>query len=77
MHKYFSTPDFEYICIIFVYIFRNSINKAGEKTLTVVFHAILSKKFKLDGGTKVVIRGDQPIFADDWNEGGVPITTET
>jgi hypothetical protein len=61
--------------MIFVYIFRNSINKADEKTLTVVFHAILSKKFKLDGGT-VVIRGGQPVFADGWSNGGVPITTE-
>jgi hypothetical protein len=64
------------ICIIFLFIFRNSINKADEKTLTVVFHAILSTKFSLDDVMKVVIRGDQPVFADDWNEGGVPVTTE-
>ena len=46
----------------------------GE-TITVVFHAILSEKFgKLDGGTKIVIRGDEPVF-EGWNKGGVSLVT--
>jgi hypothetical protein len=57
-------------------MFSNSGNQPAQKTLTVVFHAILSNKFKRDDDTKIVIRGQQPIFADGWKEGGVRITTE-
>jgi hypothetical protein len=60
----------------FPFIFSNSTINSAEKTLTVVFHAILSKEFKRDEDTKIVIRGKQPIFPDDWHEGGVPVSTK-
>ncbi|CAB4014622.1 Hypothetical predicted protein, partial [Paramuricea clavata] len=53
----------------------NSASNDSQNTLTVVFHAILSNKFKLEDGTKIVIRGDEPLFAGGWNKGGVPVTT--
>ena len=46
-----------------------------KETLTVVFHAILSEKFgKLDG-TKIVIRGEPPVF-EDWDKDSVVVVTE-
>ena len=58
-------------------MFRNLQKRDDEKeTLTVVFHAILSDKFgKLDDGTKIVIRGEDPVF-NGWNKGGVALVTE-
>ena len=70
----FFNPLF-HICTIFLFTFRNLINEADGETLTVVFHAILSKKFELDDGTTIVIRGDEPVFTG-WEEGGVPIDAE-
>jgi hypothetical protein len=64
------------ICVIFLFLFRNSRNEADGETLTVVFHAILSKKFTFDDGAVIVIRGDKPVFAGGWHEGGVPIYVE-
>ena len=58
-----TTHDFLYIC-------RTSTN--NEKTLTVVFHAILSDKFEVDDETRIVIRGDLPVFGG-WDDGGVPV----
>jgi hypothetical protein len=52
------------------------MNEADREILTVVFHAILSKQFKLGTGTEIVIRGDKPVFAGGWHEGGVPIYVE-
>jgi hypothetical protein len=57
---------------MFLFTFRNLINEADGENLTVVFHAILSK---LDDGTTIVIRGDEPVFTG-WYEGGVPIDAE-
>ncbi|CAB4006991.1 Hypothetical predicted protein [Paramuricea clavata] len=54
---------------------RSSINNADGKTLTVVFHAILSKKFEL-GDRIIVIRGDEPVFAGGWDGRGVPVIQE-
>ena len=57
-------------------MFRNVRQKdVQEETITVVFHAILSEKFgKLDDGTKIVIRGQGPIF-EGWDKGGVALVT--
>ena len=60
----------------FLYIFRTPINIVDEKALTVVFHAILSKRFDLDVVKKIVIRGEGPIFKGTWEKGGVPVTME-
>ena len=60
---------------ILLYIFRSSTDIGNEATLTVVFHAILSDKFDLDEGTKIVIRGEEPVF-DDWNKDGVTLKME-
>ncbi len=51
---------------IFFYIFRSSTKNSDHDTLTVVFHAILSNEFKWDDDSKVVIRGQEPIFPG-WN----------
>lgn len=44
---------------------------------TVVFHAILSDKLKVDndGKSRIVIRGVEPVF-DGWNEGGKHVTIQ-
>ena len=47
---------------------RNPTNNVGEKTLTIVFHAILSKNFNFDDGKKIVICGEEPIFAGGWEK---------
>jgi hypothetical protein len=59
---------------ILLHIFRNSTDNASNKCLTVIFHAILSDKFKLEEGTKIVIRGEEPVF-DGWHKGGVIVRT--
>lgn len=47
-----------------------------KETLTVVFHAILSEKFgKLDDGTKIVIRGENPVF-DGWSKDSVTVVID-
>jgi hypothetical protein len=48
---------------------------ADEKTFTVIFHAMLSNKFKSDDFVQVVIRGDEPVF-HGWNKGGEPVIVE-
>jgi hypothetical protein len=68
-----------------LHIFRNSDDKtmknddktsnADEKSITVVFHAILSNKCKLENDMKIVIRGGEPVF-NGWNKDGVHINTE-
>ena len=37
-----------------------------------MFHAMLSDRFKLDDQTKIVIRGDKPVFGG-WDQGDVPL----
>ncbi|CAB4021187.1 Hypothetical predicted protein [Paramuricea clavata] len=54
---------------------KHPTDSVDEQSLTVVFHAILSDKFKLDEGMNIVIRGDSPVF-DGWNKGGVDVTTQ-
>lgn len=44
----------------------------NEEYLTVVFHAILSEKFKKGREGRVVISGDDPIF-NGWNNTAVEI----
>jgi hypothetical protein len=61
-----------YYIYILLHIFRNSTDNANDKCLTVVFHAILSDKFKLNEGTKIVIRGDEPVFGG-WKNGSVNV----
>ena len=56
----------------FLCIFRNPPMKTDEKTLTVVFHAILSDNFPMGKDSKLVIRGDEPIF-DGWNKHGIHV----
>ena len=52
-------------------MFRNStVNESQQETITVIFHAIVSEKFKLDDVTKFVIRGEDPVFKG-WNKDGV------
>jgi hypothetical protein len=68
-----------------LHIFRNSDDKttknddktsnADEKSLIVVFHAILSNKFDWDNDTKIVIRGQAPVFYG-WDKDGVHFSTE-
>ena len=68
-----------------LHIFRNSHDKttknddktsnADEKSLIVVFHAILSNKFDWDNDTKIVIRGQAPVFYG-WDKDGVHFSTE-
>ena len=60
---------------ILLLIFRKTTSNYDEKTLTVVFHAILSDKFKFDGEMRILIRGDEPVFGG-WNKGGIPVKTE-
>lgn len=55
--------------------FRTSTNGEDTKKLTVVFYAILSDKFDFDDKSKIVIRGQEPVFLG-WNKGGVPLKTE-
>lgn len=55
--------------------FRSSTNNVVEKVLTIVFHAILSDKFKFDDEMRIVIRGDEPVFGG-WDKGGIPLETE-
>ena len=57
-------------------MFRNAQQThVQEETITVVFHAILSEKFgKLDDETRIVIRGEGPVF-EGWNKGGVALVT--
>ncbi len=61
--------------VIFLYIFRSSTKKSDHDTLTVVFHAILSDKFKWDDSCTVVIRGEKPIFRG-WDSDGVHMSAE-
>ena len=64
------------LLIFLLYLFRNSRNSDDKKeTLTVVFHAILSDKFDFDDETKVVIRGQDPVF-HGWEENSVVLKTE-
>jgi hypothetical protein len=68
-----------------LHIFRNSddktvksddkASKAAGKTLIVVFHAILSDKFELDNDTKIVIRGEEPVF-NGWDNDSVHFSAE-
>lgn len=45
-----------------------------DKGITIVFHAILSGKFKRDkDNMHIFIRGDRPIF-DGWDHNSVDIT---
>ena len=77
-----SIDDFENVLVnslcelhgnILLHMFRSGDEK---ETLTVVFHAILSEKFgKLDDGTKIVIRGESPVF-EGWNKDSVVFVTE-
>ena len=71
-----SFHDYYCFCCqrILLEIFRSSA-KTDEKVLTVVFHAILSDKFKFDDEMRIVIRGDKPVFGG-WNEGGILVKTE-
>lgn len=56
-------------------MFRNStIGENKQETITVIFHAILSDKFKLDDMPKIVIRGEDPVFKG-WNKDGVVLET--
>ena len=48
----------------------------SQKTMTIVFHAILSKNFTFDGERKIVIRGEEPIFAGGWKQSNVPVYVE-
>ena len=54
---------------------RSSNGNAGEATLTVVFHAVISDKFKMDEQTKIVIRGEEPIF-HGWSNDSVVVRRE-
>ena len=56
-------------------LFRIPESTVPEITMTVVFHAILSDKFELNGIKDVVIRGQEPVFFG-WNKGGIPVVTE-
>lgn len=57
-------------------MFRNSTGNDDKlETIKVIFHAILSDKFNLDDATKIVIRGEDPVF-EGWNKGGVVIEKE-
>ena len=59
-----------------LHIFRGlNVNDEKNETITVVFHAILSDKFKLDDITKIVIRGEDPVF-EGWSKGGVVLEKE-
>ena len=49
--------------------------KNEERTITVVFHAILSDKFAMGNDSKLVIRGDEPIFGG-WNKHGIHVQFE-
>jgi hypothetical protein len=60
----------------FLYILRVPDINVNEKTLTIVFHAILSKNFTVHEGEKIVIRGENPIFAGGWERSIVPVTIE-
>ena len=51
-------------------LFRSSDDK---KTFTVIFHAMLSNKFKLVDNTQIEIRGQPPVF-DGWKKSGKPVT---
>jgi hypothetical protein len=48
---------------------------ADEKSIVVVFHAILSDKYKFDSNTKIVIRGEEPFF-DGWEKDSVHLEAE-
>jgi hypothetical protein len=58
-----------------LYIFRNSTKNGDDKSLTVVFHAILSDKFQWDKDTQIVIRGEEPLFYG-WNQDSVYVSTK-
>lgn len=62
-------------CVNFVsYLLRTEEN--DEKTFTVIFHAILSAKFKMDDDTSwIVIRGEEPVF-NGWKKGGKRVTIQ-
>lgn len=56
------------------YILRITKEDPDEETFTVIFHAILSDKFKMDDGQScIVIRGEKPVFGG-WDHGGEPVT---
>ena len=59
------------MAIIFL-LFRNP----KKNTLTIIFHAILSKNFNFDDGKKIVIRGEEPVFTGGWKESNVPVLIE-
>ena len=61
---------------LFFFIFRNTAMNMSEKTITIVFHAILSKSFNFDDGKRIVIRGEEPIFVGDWKNSNVPVVIE-
>ena len=62
--------------IFLLHIFRNlNVKDEKKETITVVFHAILSDKFKLDDVTKIVIRGEDPVF-EGWDKGGIVLEKE-
>ena len=65
-----------YIANITFFIFSHPAKNVGEKTLTIVFHAILSKNFLFDDGMKIVIRGDEPIFKGGWERCNIPVNIE-
>ena len=46
-----------------------------EETFTVVFHALLSDKFKWDENKKIIIRGEEPVFYG-WNADMILMNTE-
>ena len=68
--------DVHIFCSYLFHNFRTSTGNGSEASLTVVFHAMLSDKFKKEDGTEIVIRGEDPVFYG-WNNGGVPIKTGT
>lgn len=68
--------DFAVHTYFLLHVFRDlNVKDDKKETITVVFHAILSDKFKLDDVTKIVIRGEDPVF-EGWNKGGVVLEKE-
>ena len=59
------------------YFFRSSDDEKtdDEKTFTIVFHAMLSNKFKLDDYTQFEIRGEKPVF-NGWGKSGKQVIPE-
>ena len=62
---------------VYKYFFRSSDDEKtdSEKTFTVIFHAMLSNKFKWDDYTQVEIRGSEPVF-NGWKNTGLLVTSE-